>query len=304
MWAIVGPTASAKSESAMHVALATGAEIVSVDSMQVYRGMDIGTAKPTPEDREAVPHHLVDIADAAVEFSVAEFQSAGREVLADLAQRDVPALIAGGSGLHFRALVDPMDFPSTDPAVRAELENLEPAEARQRLESVDPAVAEVVDMDNPRRVVRALEVYEVTGETPSMRAATPRAEAVRSYRPIGPIRVIGLDPGEALRGRVESRCQAMVEAGLVDEVAALKARLGLTARQAVGYREMLGVLEGESTPEAAMASMVQATLAVAKNQRTFFRKDPRVQWLPWSDDGATRSESVAKALAEEQAWIS
>ncbi len=167
--ALLGPTASGKSEVALAVAEAVGAEIVSVDSMQVYRGLDLGTAKPTPAQQARVRHHLLDLADPVTPFSVAEFQRAGREALAGLARGGVPALIVGGSGLHFRALVDPLEFPPHDPEVRREVEALARGEALAALLAADPAAGAVVDVANPRPVARALEVYRLTGLTPAVR---------------------------------------------------------------------------------------------------------------------------------------
>ncbi|NQV06866.1 tRNA (adenosine(37)-N6)-dimethylallyltransferase MiaA, partial [bacterium] len=241
----MGPTASGKSEVAMALARRVGAEIVSVDSMQVYRGMDIGTAKPSPEDRSMVRHHLLDIADPADEFSVADFQTTGRSALADLAARDVPVLIVGGSGLHFRSLVDPLDFPPTDPRIRAGIEAMSAGACVVALVEADPTAGDVVDLANPRRVVRALEVFRITGDTPTGRATTPDAEAVRTYQSVVPIAVVGFDPGDSLPERVGGRFDAMLDRGLVDEIAALAPTLGRTARAAVGYRQLMPVVAGE-----------------------------------------------------------
>ncbi len=281
-----------------------GAEILSVDSMQVYRGMDIGTAKPSRADRERVRHHLVDIVEPEDDFTVAAFQEAGRRVVRDLDEAGGRALIAGGSGLHFRALVDPMRFPPTDPEVRAAAAALDPHEAAARLVAADPDAAGHVDLANPRRVVRALEILELTGATPSQRAAAPHAAALRSYRAQVPLTVIGFDPGDDLAERVERRCRAMVDAGLLDEVAGLQHRLGPTAAQAVGYKELLPVVAGERDLADGIADVVRATLALAKRQRTFFGRDPRVRWLPWRADQADRAAAARAALAEEDVWSS
>jgi len=166
--------------------------------MQVYRGMDIGTAKPTGEQRARVPHHLIDLADPGDAFSVAEFQREGRLVLTDLARRGVPALIVGGSGLHFRALVDPLEFPPHDPAVRRAMEALAPGEAVAALVAADPGAGEHLDLGNPRRVARALEIHRLTGLTPTVRWEGEQAAAVREYRPLLPLVALGIDPGERL----------------------------------------------------------------------------------------------------------
>ncbi len=281
-----------------------GAEILSVDSMQVYREMDIGTAKPSAADRARLPHHLVDLADPSEEFTVAEFQAAGRRVLAGLNAVGTPAVIAGGSGLHFRALVDPLDFPPSDPGLRAELEALDPAEVRARLEAADPEAGAHVDLANPRRVLRAVEVLRLTGHSPSARASRPDAAAVRSYRPVLPLQVLGVDPGPELEARAAARIDRMHEAGLLAEVRRLAPRLGRTARQAVNYKELLDVVAGEATLADGRAEQLRATLGLAKRQRTFFGRDPRVHWLPWRDDPAARAEAAWAALEEAPTWTS
>jgi tRNA dimethylallyltransferase len=301
--ALLGPTASGKSEVALAVAAAVGAELVSVDSMQVYRGMDLGTAKPTLGQQARVRHHLLDLADPAAPFSVAEFQRAGREALTDLARRGVPALIVGGSGLHFRALVDPLDFPPHDPEVRREMEALTRSEALAALLSADPSARAVVDLANPRRVARALEVHRLTGLTPSARAASAAAVAVRAYRPLLPVVAVGLDPGQALRRRVEARFDEMLAGGLLEEVRRLAPHLGPTAAQAVGYKELLPVVRGEAALEEGRRRAVAATWALAGRQRTFFRRDPRLRWQEWDDDPARRA-AAARTVFEEAGWTS
>lgn len=280
-----------------------GMEIVSVDAMQVYRGMDVGTAKPTPADRARVPHHMIDVAEPEEAYSVARFQREGRASLSDIAGRRGRALVVGGSGLHLRALVDPLEFPPTDEEVRARLEALPPSEARHRLLLVDPEAGELVDLDNPRRVVRALEIHELTGSTPAARFATVGAEAVRERRPLLPVTILGIDPGHRLGRRVESRFQAMLQAGLVEEVRALTSRLGPTAAQAVGYRQLVGVVQGEVTLDDGVARALAATRALAKRQRTFFRRDHRVEWLEWDDDPSVVAASAVRRL-EEAGWSS
>jgi tRNA dimethylallyltransferase len=288
---------------ALAIAAEAGAEIVSVDSMQVYRGLDLGTAKPTAEQMTRVRHHLIDLADPAAVFSVAEFQRAGRETLAGLAKRRVPALIVGGSGLHFRALVDPLEFPPHDPEVRREVEALAPGQAVAALVAADPSAARWVDLANPRRVARALEVLRLTGLTPSARAAGDPAAAVRAYRPLLPVVAVGLDPGEALRARVEARFDAMLADGLLEEVRRLAPSLGPTAAQAVGYKELLPVVRGEATLGEGRSRAVAATWSLAGRQRTFFRRDPRLRWQEWDDDPARRA-AAARTVFEEAGWTS
>jgi len=301
--ALVGPTASGKSDAAMLVAERVGAEIVSVDSMQVYRGMDIGTAKPDDSDRARVPHHMIDLADPADSYSVAEFQARGREVLADLADRGTLALVVGGSGLHFRALVDPLEFPVSDPQVRAQVDALETAEAAAELLKADQAAADHVDMANPRRVGRALEILRLTGLTPSVRAARPEAIAVREYRPRVPLAAATIDPGGLLPARVEARFDRMLERGLLAEVRALAPRLGRTAAQAAGYKQLLPVLAGERTLVGGRRRAVDATRALAGRQRTYFGKDPRLTPIEWHDDPRQRAAGLL-AVLEEAGWTS
>lgn len=288
---------------ALRIAERVGAEIVSVDSMQVYRGMDIGTAKPDEDERRRVAHHLVDVADPQERFNVAEFQAAGHAALDGMAHRDTPALIAGGSGLHFRSLVDPMRFPGHDDAARAEIEALEPEEAQRLLLDADPGASEVVDLANPRRVARALEIHRVTGETPTQRAGGPDARALRAYEAERPFVAVGVDPGDALAARVEQRLERMLAAGWLDEVAALRHRLGPTAAQAVGYRELVRVVDGEWSMAHARERILGATTSLARRQRTFHRRDPRITWIEWDDDPDTLA-SRAWHVFEEAGWTS
>jgi tRNA dimethylallyltransferase len=301
--ALLGPTASGKSEVALALAEATGAEVVSVDSMQVYRGMDVGTAKPTPEQRSRIRHHLIDLADPAEMFSAARFQREGRRVLAGLAERGVPALVVGGSGLHFRALVDPLEFPPHDPEVRRAVSALGPFGAVSALLAADPGAGDCVDLANPRRVARALEVHRLTGLTPSARAGGEAAGAVRAYRALFPLVAVGSDPGDRLRPRVEARLDAMLAGGLLDEIRRLAANLGPTAAQAVGYKQLLAVVRGEVTLEEGRRRALSATWALAGRQRTFFRRDPRISWPQWDDDPARRA-AAALAAFEEAGWTS
>ncbi|MFO7299971.1 MAG: tRNA (adenosine(37)-N6)-dimethylallyltransferase MiaA [Actinomycetes bacterium] len=288
---MLGPTASGKTAIAIEVALALGAEVISVDSMQVYRGMDIGTAKPTLEERRGVPHHMIDLVDPAEEFTVAEFAAAGRAIIETASK---PLVICGGSGLHFRALVDPMSFAPTDPDLRAELEGLDLDELTERLLAADPDAGAHVDLGNHRRVVRALEIYELTGATPSRRAADPEAERVRRYEARYGFTAFGIDPGEELDDRIRQRQETMWARGLVDEVRDLWPRMGRTARSAVNYRQVGEYLEGRATEEEAYEEALRATRRLARKQRTWFRRDPRVRWIPW--DEAAAAERILEAL--------
>ncbi|MCJ7725829.1 MAG: tRNA (adenosine(37)-N6)-dimethylallyltransferase MiaA [Acidimicrobiia bacterium] len=299
----MGPTASGKSEVALLVAERVGAEIVSVDSMQVYRGMDIGTAKPDASDRARVAHHMIDLVDPAAAYTVAEFQQAGRAVLSDLEQRGVPVLVVGGSGLHFRALVDPLEFPASDPGVRQQVDAMAAGDAVDALSSADPGAREHVDLANPRRVARALEIFRVTGATPSERAARPEAIAVRGYQPRFPLVAAITDPGDLLPGRVEMRFDAMLQRGLLEEVRGLGPRLGKTASQAVGYKQLLPVVDGRCTIEEGRRRAVDATRALAGRQRTYFGKDPRLTRLEWQDEPGQRADRLL-AILEEAGWTS
>lgn len=305
--AVVGPTASGKSSLAMRLAAEMGGEIVSVDSMQVYRGLDIGTAKPAAADRAAVPHHLIDVAEPEDTFTVAEHQRLGVEALDTIAARGAQPVVAGGSGLHFRSLVDPLEFPPADDAVRREIEAMDVAEAAVALLTVDPEATRLIDLANPRRVARALEIYRITGTTPTERASSDEASAVRNYEPRLPLLALGMDPGDLLGERVQSRFDAMLAAGLVDEVATVADRLGVTASQGVGYKELLPVVRNETDLDTGREAAIRATMALAKRQRTFFRRDPRIQWIPWHDDPDTMIDFALQSVTERQeetAWTS
>jgi tRNA dimethylallyltransferase len=279
--ALVGPTASGKTQLALALAAKLGAEVVSADAMLVYRHMDIGTAKPTPAERARVPHHLVDVVDPGEDFSVARFQPLAREAIAGVLARGRVPLLVGGSGLYFHAVVDEFTFPPTDPAVRAKLE----AEAAtvglpalyQRLQALDPVAAARIQPANLRRTVRALEVIELTGRPfSSFRVPGALDQPTSRYR----LTVLGLDPGaERLRERVAARVEAMVAAGLVEEVRRLAARpLSRTARQALGYKELLDAMERGTPLEEALAAVVRRTRAYARRQLAWFRRDRRIQW--------------------------
>jgi tRNA dimethylallyltransferase len=280
---------------AIRLAEQLNGEIVSVDSMQVYRGMDIGTAKPTPLDRRGIPHHLIDVVEPEEEFSVAEFRRLGRRVLGET---EAPVMIiVGGSGLHFRALVDPMSFAPTDHELRASLEQREAGDLVSSLLGVDPLASSVVDMANPRRVVRAVEIYELTGETPSMRAGSAIAERVRRYVPEVGFEAVGIDPGTELETRVEKRLAGMREGGLIEEVRRLQGRLGRTARSAVGYREISSALRGEMPMDHALTRVAANTRKLARRQRTWFQRDPRIRWIPWIEDLDARSRRVLETFS-------
>ncbi len=272
--------------------------------MQAYRDMDIGTAKPSGATRARIPYRMIDIADPEDALSVQQYQELGRSAVLEASESHGRVIICGGSGLHFRSIVDPMTFAPTDPDTRAALEALDDDEARARLLSVDPEAADHVDLGNPRRVVRALEILDLTGQTPSVRAQSAEAAALRSYTPVIPFVGLGVDAGEAIGARIETRFDAMLDAGLIGEVQTLRGRLGPTARQAVGYKELLAVIDGATTLDDGRAEAVRATQALVKRQRTFFRRDPRIGWLPWQDVDEQRIADALAAIEERTSWTS
>ena len=292
--AVLGPTASGKTDMAVSIAERVGGEVISVDSMQVYRGLDIGAAKPTLTQRRGVAHHMIDVAAPEDEFSVAEFRRQGRAIIESA---DVPLVIAGGSGLHFRALVDPMRFAPTDSRVRAELEQLSLRELVAALEEADSDSRLHVDLANRRRVVRAVEILTLTGETPAGRAATAEARGFRSYVPEIRFTAIGVDSGDLLGERAGRRLGEMRASGLVSEVRSLRRGLSRTARRAVGYREVLAFLDGEITEDEAFDRAARSTRKLARRQRTWFRRDPRIRWLRWRHGAAERVELALEALS-------
>ena len=304
MVAVLGPTASGKTELSMCLARRWGAEILSVDSMQVYQGMDIGTAKASVADQAEIPHHMIDLVRPEVDYTVAEFQQTGRRVIEDSAARRVPLVVAGGSGLYFRAMVDPLEFPPADPAVRAAVDHMEHEDALAELLAADPHAGRYVELGNVRRVRRAVEVLRLGAGAPSERAARPAAERVRNYVPEVPFVAVGVDPGDSLPDRVLRRIDRMIESGLLDEVAGLADRLGRNASRAVGYRQMIPVVRGEVDLEQGKADTFRATMALARRQRTYFGRDPRIRWLEWSEDPGVRCRTARRAIEEKQPWSS
>ena len=295
--ALVGPTASGKTEAGIQVAEALGAEILSVDSMLVYSGMDVGTAKPTAEQRARVPHHLLDLVEPSEPFSVAAFQAAAREAADEVRRRGPRPLLVGGSGLYYRAVVDDLEFPGTEPAVRGTIEDeaaaLGPERMYRRLASLDPVAASRIEPGNVRRTVRALEVAAITG-----RPFSSYAEAWDRYDPER-VTVAGVRlASDVLAGRVEGRATEMLAAGWLDEVRALvSAGFGewLTASQAIGYAELARHLTGELDLEDAVRQTVTRTRNLARRQMAWFRRDPRIRWFDVGADGA--AEVVDRIVA-------
>jgi tRNA dimethylallyltransferase len=282
---LVGPTATGKSRLAVDLALALAArgrpaEVVNADSMLVYRGMDIGTAKPTEEERAGVPHHLIDIADVTERASVAEFQRLARDTIAGLRARGVVPVLVGGSALYTRAVVDRFEFPGSDPEVRARWEaELERVGAHARLAEVAPESAAKIEPGNGRRTVRALEVLELTGgHAPSVPEWTYELDDVHQFG-------LELDRAE-LDARIDARVDRMWRDGIVDEVRGLLGRGlrdGLTAVRAIGYRQVVDLLDGEVTEEEAKAAVKRATRSFFRKQLGWYRRDPRIEWLPAGD---------------------
>ena len=294
-----GPTASGKSTLAVRLAqelTAAGrpAEIVNADSMLVYRGMNIGTAKPTMAERGGVVHHLIDVLEVDQVASVATFQQLARAAIADCRHRGVIPLLVGGSALYVHAIVDDFEFPGTDPAVRARLEaELDALGAEQlyrRLVERAPEAAADILPGNARRIVRALEVLELTG---SWRARLPEWNYA-----IADVQQWGLElPREQLDQRIEARVQRMWADGLVAEVRGLAERglrQGRTASRALGYRQVLALLDGELTEAEAIEQTISGTRRFARKQLGWFRRDPRIRWLPATEPGL--AEHLAMTL--------
>jgi tRNA dimethylallyltransferase len=280
VYAVVGPTASGKSAAALDLAERLGGEVVNADSMQLYRGMDVGTAKLAPDERRGVPHHLLDVWDVRETASVAEYQRLAREVVDALRDRGVPVVVAGGSGLYVRAALDAFEFPGTDPDVRARLEAElaagGPAPLHERLRRADPAAAAKILPGNGRRIVRALEVVEITGRPFSA------APGMETYRDVYDTVHLGIAPDlAALDARIDARVDEMWRRGLVAEVTALAANglcEGRTASRALGYQQVLAFLDGALTEDAAREETKRATRRFARRQLSWFRRDPRVRW--------------------------
>lgn len=292
--AVVGPTAAGKSDLGVFLAQQLGGEVVNADSMQLYRGMDIGTAKLTLEERGGVPHHLLDIWDVTEAASVAEYQRLARAEIDRLLAEGRTPILVGGSGLYVRGALDVMEFPGTDPEVRArleaELEERGSGVLHARLAAADPEAARAILAGNGRRIVRALEVIEITGKP--FTANLPGHDSV--YDTVQ----IGVDVGRPeLDERIATRVDRMWDAGLVDEVRALEAqglREGRTAARALGYQQVLAALAGECTEDEARADTVRTTKRFARRQDSWFRRDPRVHWLSGAVEG--RAELPGRAL--------
>lgn len=287
--ALIGPTAAGKTALALELAGRLGADIVSMDSALVYRGMDIGTDKPSPAELASVRHHLVDIAEPSETVTVARFQALARQAIAEIHAAGRTPLLVGGSGLYFRSVVDPLEFPGTDATVRSRLEAeaaaVGAAELYRRLQAIDPKAAAVIEPANVRRTIRALEVAEVTG-----RPFSSFRTAWESRQSIFDLTVAGLTwPRDELHRRIEARVDAQIARGLVAEVEGLVAagmRQSLTSVQALSYAQILAFLDGTLSLDEAVAEIKLRTRRFARRQESWFRADPRVAWSPADPAGA------------------
>jgi tRNA dimethylallyltransferase len=296
---VVGATAAGKSDLAVDLALALGGEVINADSMQLYRGMDIGTAKLTQAERKGVPHHLLDVWDVTRTASVAEYQELADAAIAKIESRGRAPIVAGGSGLYVRAALGDLDFPGTDEAIRERLEAQlaahGPAPLYDRLRAADPAAAAVILPGNGRRIVRALEVIELSGR--------PFSATMPGYDGGRPAIQLGLQVDRAeLDRRIEARVDRMWAAGFETEVRQLAARGlrgGKTASRALGYQQMLRYLDGELTQDQARDETVRATRRFARRQESWFRRDPRVLWL--DADDRLRARALSEIAARTSA---
>ncbi len=287
--AVVGPTAAGKSELSLTLARTLDGEIVNADSMQLYRGMDIGTAKLTLAERAGVPHHLLDVWPVTQAASVSEYQFLARQAIDDIRSRGRTPVLVGGSGLYIRAVTDNLRFPGTDPELRASLEaelsQVGAAVLHARLAQLDPAAAAAILPGNGRRIVRALEVIELSGH--------PFSATLPDYEPVYPVVQLGVAvPRPELDQRIADRVGRMWQLGLVGEVRQLERaglREGRTASRALGYAQVLSYLAGDCTEEAAAAQTILATRRFVRRQESWFRRDPRVRWLPAGPDLADRA---------------
>ena len=278
---ICGATATGKSDIAIEIAREIDAEVINADSMQLYQGMDIGTAKLSVEERKGIPHHLLDVLDVSQDSTVAWYQEMARTAIAEIHSRGKDALIVGGTGLYIKAVLDDLNFPDKDPAVRAKLE----AEAEEfgstslfsRLEELDPAAALAIDRANTRRIIRALEVIEITGQP--FTANLPREDSSRYPDALQ----FGLVMDrEHLRERIDLRVDRMWNAGFVDEVDHLIAkgiRDGVTAQRALGYAQIIAMRDGKITEDEAKEETKRASRQYARRQETWFSRDARIQWI-------------------------
>ena len=292
---IVGATATGKSDLSIQLAKKLQAEIINADSMQLYRGMDIGTAKLSLEQREGIPHHLIDVLDVTQDASVAEYQGWARAKIDDLLKQGKNVVVVGGTGLYIKAILDELNFPDTDPVVRARLsieaQQVGIDEMHARLAKLDPAAAAAIPKENVRRVVRALEVIEITGAP--FTANLPKAGA--SYYPDAKQFGLVLQRDD-LKERIDRRVDAMWESGFVEEVRSLiekGIKSAKTARAALGYSQIITFLEGAVSEEEAKEETKRATRAYARRQETWFSRDERITWL--KGDTSERLDAITSS---------
>ncbi len=303
--AVVGPTGAGKSALAIEIAkhiIAKGgkAEILNCDSMQFYRGMDVGTAKLAIHERQGIKHHLFDFLEISDESTAAEYQQIARPLIVDLQSQGITPILVGGSMLYVAAVLNMFEFPARDEVLRAKLEqeliDLGPHEMHRRLKELDPVAASRIIPENGRRSVRAIEIVTLTGEP--FAAALP--DVPDDWQPVLEIGING--DRDDLRGRLETRVHKMWEQGLIDEVRALEPkgiREGKTSSAAIGYAQALKQIDGEMTENEAIADTVRLTQKYARRQMSWFRRDQRIQWLDYQDP-----EAAAKALVLVDDWLS
>lgn len=307
---IVGPTASGKTDLGVELALRLDGEVVSADSMLVYQGMDIGTAKPTMEERRGIAHHMIDIIPPNTDFSVAQYQQQAEAVIADIHRRNKLPIMVGGTGLYVRAVIDQYDFtaPGGDTKLRQQLMQLSCQKGNQwlhqQLAELDPAAAEKIHPNNVRRVIRALEVYKLTGRRFSeLKQADYQTNAKYS------VAMFGITyPRNILYQRINNRVDYMLEAGLIEEVQNLLKQgieSSFTAMQGLGYKEIVAYLKGETSLEAAVELLKRDTRRYAKRQLAWFKRDPRIYWIDGHNHSTAQlCEEIIRLLQEKHFYVS
>jgi tRNA dimethylallyltransferase len=292
---IGGATATGKSDLAVALAQCIGGQVVNADSMQLYKGMDIGTAKLSMAERLGIVHHMLDLVDVSTDVNVAWYQERARAIIDELLARDIPVIVVGGTGFYIKAILDDLNFPDTDPAVREKLtleaEKIGGDALHQRLGKLDPAAAAAIPRENVRRVIRALEVIEITGKP--FTANLPREDSTKYPQALQ----FGLNMDrDLLDARVELRVDRMFQQGLVNEVEELITKgllAGKTARAALGYAQVISALAGEITTDEAISQTKLATRQYIRRQETWFRRDQRITWL---DPDSDRLATIEKAI--------
>ena len=292
---IGGATATGKSDLAVELGKKIGGQIVNADSMQLYRGMDIGTAKLSIDERAGITHHMLDLVDVSTDVNVAWYQEQARQIIDDLLDQSIPIIVVGGTGFYIKAILDDLNFPDTDPAVREKLtelaEKIGNDALHQRLGKFDPAAAAAIPKENVRRVIRALEVIEITGKP--FTANLPRTDSTRYPNALQ----FGLEMDRLkLDERVDTRVDRMFERGLIDEVESLINQgilKGKTARAALGYSQVISMKAGEISLKEAISQTKLATRQYIRRQETWFRRDQRISWLPEESD---RLGTIEKAI--------